>query len=242
MFSELVESVVARKQTRKRWAIVASGTVQCACLVTLLLTPLIYTRALPKSVLNAMLTVPAPSLTPARPAPAVPRKATRLMNVLYGDGRMHQPTRIPSQITIEQDETAPPDLPPSQEGNNGFSAQDPLDSLTSPGNVARPEPPTPAVTQRIKQGGDVEAAKIISQSRPEYPVLAREAGIQGNVVLHAIIDKNGRVSELQVVTGHPLLVKAALDAVRAWRYQPTLLNGEPVEVDTTVTVSFVLAR
>jgi protein TonB len=69
-----------------------------------------------------------------------------------------------------------------------------------------------------------------------------QARIEGNVVLHAIIDREGHVSELQVVSGHPLLVQAALDAVRRWRYQPTELNHEPVEVDTTITVSFVLGK
>lgn len=81
----------------------------------------------------------------------------------------------------------------------------------------------------------------MTRVQPVYPVLARQSGIQGVVVLHAIIDRDGRVSELRVISGHPLLVKAAIDAVNQWRYQPTLLNGEPVEVETTITVSFVLA-
>src|SRR6266699_3306694 len=84
------------------------------------------------------------------------------------------------------------------------------------------------------------AARLLAQPQPVYPPLARQARIQGNVVLHAIIDKDGRVGELQVISGHPLLVQSALDAVKNWRYQPTQLNGEPVEVDTTITVSFVL--
>jgi protein TonB len=76
--------------------------------------------------------------------------------------------------------------------------------------------------------------------QPIYPALGVQAHIQGNVVLHAIIAMDGRVVELQVISGHPLLVKAAMDAVSQWRYQPTLLNGQPVEVETTITVSFVL--
>ena len=80
----------------------------------------------------------------------------------------------------------------------------------------------------------------MTRVQPVYPVLARQSGIQGVVVLHAIIDRDGRVSELRVISGHPLLVKAAIDAVNQWRYQPTLLNGQPVEVETTITVSFVL--
>jgi protein TonB len=73
-----------------------------------------------------------------------------------------------------------------------------------------------------------------------YPPLAKQARISGSVLLHAIIEKDGSVIQLEVISGHPLLVQAALDAVRQWRYQPTLLNGEPVQVDTTVTVVFSL--
>jgi protein TonB len=73
-----------------------------------------------------------------------------------------------------------------------------------------------------------------------YPPLARQTRISGTVRLHAIIAKDGTVQQLEVLSGHPLLVQAALDAVRQWRYQPTLLNGEPVEVDTTVDVIFSL--
>jgi protein TonB len=103
-----------------------------------------------------------------------------------------------------------------------------------------PPPPSNKVRPRIQLGGQIQAAKIISQPSPIYPPLARQARIQGSVLLHAVLDKDGRVSELQVISGHPLLVQAALDAVKQWRYQPTLLNNEPVEVDTTITVTFVL--
>jgi protein TonB len=104
-----------------------------------------------------------------------------------------------------------------------------------------PAPPAPAPTpQRIRQGGSVQAAMLISQPMPAYPPLARQARIQGNVVLHAIISKDGRVEQLSVISGHPLLIQAALDAVRQWRYRPTLLNNDPVEVDTTITVTFTM--
>jgi protein TonB len=73
-----------------------------------------------------------------------------------------------------------------------------------------------------------------------YPPLARQTRISGTVRLHAIIGKDGSVQQLEVLSGHPLLVQAALDAVRQWRYRPTLLNGEPVEVDTTIDVIFSL--
>jgi len=81
-------------------------------------------------------------------------------------------------------------------------------------------PPKAVAPSRIKQGGQVTAASIITQTRPLYPALARQARIQGNVVLHAIIDKEGKVAQLEVISGHPLLVQSALDAVKQWRYSP----------------------
>jgi protein TonB len=81
---------------------------------------------------------------------------------------------------------------------------------------------------------------IVNKVQPVYPPLARQTRVQGTVRLHAIISKDGSVQQLEVMSGHPLLVQAALDAVKQWRYRPTLLNGEPVEVDTTIDVIFSL--
>jgi len=91
-------------------------------------------------------------------------------------------------------------------------------------------------------GGDVQAAKLINAPKPEYPTLAKVARVQGTVRLEAIIGADGRVQNLQVISGHPMLVKAALDAVALWLYQPTLLNGEPVEVQTEINVNFILGE
>src|SRR5208337_2825092 len=82
----------------------------------------------------------------------------------------------------------------------------------------------------ILVGGNVQQAKLVSQPRPVYPPLAKQAGISGTVTLKVLIGKDGHIENLSVVRGHPLLVQAALDAVRQWEYQPTLFNGEPVAV------------
>jgi len=103
-----------------------------------------------------------------------------------------------------------------------------------------PPPPKPHQTGPIKVGGNVQAARILNRVQPQYPPLARQTRISGTVRLHAIISKDGSIQQLEVISGHPLLQQAALDAVRQWRYQPTLLNGEPVEVDTTIDVIFSL--
>jgi TonB family C-terminal domain len=88
----------------------------------------------------------------------------------------------------------------------------------------------------------VQAAKLIRQVTPVYPPLARQARIAGTVRLTAIISREGAIQNLQVMSGHPLLTAAALDAVKQWLYQPTLLNEEPVEVITQIDVNFTLSR
>jgi protein TonB len=91
-------------------------------------------------------------------------------------------------------------------------------------------------------GGQDESAKLIFQPKPEYPPLAKIARIQFTVKLEAIISKDGTIQDLKVLAGHPLLVKSAIEAVARWRYQPTLLNGDPVEVVTEIDVNFTLAE
>jgi protein TonB len=91
-------------------------------------------------------------------------------------------------------------------------------------------------------GGNVQQAKLVRQPRPVYPPLAKQARIQGVVRLNAIIGRDGAIQNLQVASGHPLLVPSALDAVKQWVYQPTLLNGEPVEVITQIDVNFTLTQ
>jgi protein TonB len=115
--------------------------------------------------------------------------------------------------------------------------------------AAPPPPPPPvkqevkpATPQRIRVGGNVQAAKLVKQPRPVYPPLAKQARIQGTVRFTAIIGKDGTIQNLQLVSGHPLLVPSAQDAVRQWVYQPTLLNGEPVEVVTQIDVNFTLSQ
>ncbi|HTX37225.1 MAG TPA: M56 family metallopeptidase [Bryobacteraceae bacterium] len=119
-----------------------------------------------------------------------------------------------------------------------------------PGAASAPPPPPPVpaangeskppVPQRIKIGGNVQAAMLLKKVDPEYPALAQQAGIQGTVTLAIVIAKDGTVESTTPVEGHPLLVAAAQAAVQQWTYKPTLLNGEPVEVSTTVSVPFQL--
>jgi protein TonB len=83
---------------------------------------------------------------------------------------------------------------------------------------------------------------LVLRVQPAYPLLARQVRVQGLVVLRAVISRDGTIENLQVLSGHPMLVQAAVDAVRQWRYRPYVLNGEPVEVETEVKVNFILSR
>jgi len=98
----------------------------------------------------------------------------------------------------------------------------------------------PVVPQRVRISQGVTKGLLVHRVEPIYPTLARAARVQGEVVLSAIIDGNGQITNLQLVSGHPMLVPAAFAAVREWRYKPYLLNGQPVEVETTITVIFSL--
>jgi protein TonB len=104
------------------------------------------------------------------------------------------------------------------------------------------EAPKPVTPQRIRVGGNVQSAKLIRQPKPSYPPLAKQARIQGTVRFNAIIGKDGTIQNLTLVSGHPLLVPSATEAVKQWVYQPTLLNGEPVEVVTQIDVNFTLSQ
>jgi len=97
-----------------------------------------------------------------------------------------------------------------------------------------------AAPQRVRVSEGIERASMVKKVDPVYPPLARQARIQGSVILQVVINKSGDVENIQLYSGHPMLAPAAIDAVKQWKYKPYLLNGEPVEVETTVTVSFTL--
>ena len=139
---------------------------------------------------------------------------------------------------------APPDLgvPGSIGTPGGAGITDAiLHASVAPKPPAPPIPqPAHAPTGPVHVGGHVQEAKLIRKVIPTYPTLAKQARISGIVRLVGIIGKDGKIENLQVISGHPMLVRAALDAVRQWVYRPTLLNGQPVEVIAPIEISFIL--
>jgi len=240
MFDEMVVSSPNPKKTNKPWTVVLSMIFQTAFLAVLILIPLIYTEALPKTMMATLLVAPPP------PPPPPPPPIAQIVHVkpqvhLMDAGKLVTPKVIPKDIKIIKEDA--PDMSMGMQGGvTGGVAGGQMGGVIGGvigGVGGAPPPPKPTQT-RIRQGGNVTAAKLVNRVQPLYPPLARQTRISGTVRLHAIIGKNGAVEQLEVMSGHPLLVQAALDAVRQWKYQATTLNGEPVEVDTTIDVIFSL--
>ena len=214
----------------------------------LILYPLLVVEGLPKSSLMVSLTAPPPPPPPPPPPAAAPPKVP--IHRVTVEDIMKAPTVIPKTIRQVKDEPEPPPQAAAgvvggvPGGVPGGSAGGVLGGIIGGvGNAPPPPPPPKAATpKRIRVGGQVESAKLIFKPQPEYPPLAKMARIQGTVRLEAIISKDGTIQDLKVIQGHPLLVKAALEAVQRWRYQPTLLNGDPVEVVTEIDVNYTLAE
>jgi protein TonB len=231
----------------KRVTVPLASLFEVLLLGVLVLVPLIRTQALDlKGLRDETFYLPAPP--PPRIVSVVHERGTPPPHVIE-EGRITAPTEIPDKIAqIVEGPPGPtgPDIGVIGSFTSGDGMPDGvLNSILTTLTKAGPPPPVPAQSKprpvvRKMVGGDVQAARLIHGPKPEYPPLARMARIQGTVRLEAIISADGRIQNLQVLSGHPLLLKAALDAVAQWRYQPTLLNGEPVEVETEVDVNFVL--
>jgi len=215
----------------------------------LALIPLIETEALPKAIWTEVLQAPLPP--PPPPSSLGTQTSRSAPRRVSSSEILEAPPSIPKTIAQIHDEPLPPAQFPSTSagvpggidyGQSGAALDHLLQGIL--GNPSSQPPPPqrlkPNQSQPIRQGGIVSAARLIYQPKPEYPELARMTRVEGAVEFEAVIGKDGTIEELKVLKGHPLLAKAALEAVRQWRYQPTLLNGEPVEVITEITVNFKL--
>jgi protein TonB len=245
MFEEMVVSTSQAKKTHKPTTVLVSMILQVGFLAILILIPLIYTEALPRAMMSSILLAPPPPPPPPPPPAAVQVVKIKPVQHLMEAGKLVAPKAIPKDVKIIKEEEAPPDMGGMAGGVPGGVAGGSMGGVIGGviGGAGSGAPPPPkAGLKRVTVGGNVQAARLINKVQPLYPPLARQTRISGTVKLHAIIGKDGTVQRLEVQSGHPLLVQAAQDAVRQWRYQPTLLNGEPVEVDTEIDVIFSLAQ
>ena len=244
----LLDSSVAQRK-RRTLSTLLSFVLQFFLIGLLLLLPLWFTDVLPKQQLLIFLEVPPPPPPPPPPAASAP-SAAKVVKVTsnIANGRLRTPSRIPARVQMIKEDDAPPPVPTTGGVIGGVPGGIPggqldgviggiISSSSSPATVPALSKPVPTV-QRVRVSPGVIKGLLIYRVEPAYPPLAQLARIQGVVVLTALIDKAGNVQSLQVVSGHPLLARAAIDAVKQWRYKPFLLNGQPLEVETTVTVTF----
>jgi protein TonB len=163
------------------------------------------------------------------------------------DQGLHAPTKIPKDIKMLKEDAAPPPQMAGVAGMAGMGSSNGAGVLggvmggigTGPAIAVKP-PPKPAGPMRVSSG--TMAGQLISRPDPVYPPIAKAAHVQGAVILHAVISKTGTIEDLKVVSGPPMLTASAIDAVKRWKYKPYLLNNEPTEVDTTITVNFTFGN
>jgi len=237
------------QRTRKVFATTTSFVINILVIIVMLLIPLAFTEQLPSAQLLTFLVAPPPPPPPPPPAAAQVQKVVRQIETdMLNNGALRTPTKIPQKIEMIKEEEAPPPMPASGGVVGGVPGGIPggqmggvIGSVISSSNLAAVPKFVPAIPQRIRISGGVTKGLLIQRIEPTYPTLARSARVQGEVVLSAVISTSGQIENLQLVSGHPMLVPAAIAAVRQWRYKPYLLNGQPVEVETTITVIFTLS-
>lgn len=179
----------------------------------------------------------APPPAPAAPAPPNAQRAMHASNV--SGEHLLQPPTIPNNIAqvFDRDVPAAPELGDiGIPGGTGPARRGVPGSIGDQIAMAPPPPPAPTHPLRVSHWAE---GNLIYRVQPSYPTLARQARIQGSVQLRAIISKNGTIENLSILSGHAMLVASAIEAVKQWRYRPYPLNGEPIEVETEITVNFV---
>jgi len=240
MFGDsLVESRVDSLYSSKRWTVLASIGLQATIAGVVITLPLLHPEA-------PVLRLDAPKvwmpLMPKQPPPPVQVQREASASSSSAMAAPSEPTRRLILTTMLQTRTStaeePPSLAPFGSGMMGNPDGLPggIGVGHGPGPVVSVAPPVRASVLHVSTG--VSDGMLIAPIRPVYPVIAKAAGVQGTVIVEAVISRIGTIESLHVVSGPPMLQSAALDAIRQARYRPYRLNGEPTEVQTTITVNF----
>ena len=230
------------KSARRGWTTAASFIMQALAMSLLLLVPLLTIQGPPHLAwFDPHLLAPPPAPPAPTPMPLGDRQPLHPSN-MYGIQIVAPPSIPPRIAQINDNDVAPaPDINSvyvrggtGDRGGQGWVAHGLGD-----GPAVAPPPPTPVSTGPLRVSHWAEG-NLIYRVQPAYPTLARQARIQGTVELRAIVSKAGTIENLTVVSGHAMLAGAAIEAVKQWRYRPYLLNNEPIEVETDITVNFRL--
>ncbi len=237
MFADYISDNSWDNRSHRGWTALASFAAQGLAIAGLLAVPLFYTQAMPRLALLGSVMAPAPP-----PAPGSARADRGPVVSSIDANALRFPSPIPRPFRFRGAGDGSGSEPPAGPGVLGVVGDDPGGNnlLAAIGNGLRPAIPA-APLVRPPRVSHVMEGNLIRRVQPEYPALAKQARIQGTVVLRAVINRDGIIQDLQVISGHPLLVQAAINAVRQWHYRPYYLNDQPVEVETQVTVNFTLS-
>jgi protein TonB len=246
VFEDSLFATNARREPRGRWAAVLSFGTQAVLLGVLALVPLLYTDALPLGGLRNYVEVPPPPGRQAQPQQLPHQAANKPRSSNMEGAHIIAITRIPPSVKplVDPTDAPAPDfedtgvmgMPPGI----GHSSNALSGVLGSTGPGVDPLPVAPSHPKAIRLSGGVTEGLLIHRITPVYPHIAVLGRIQGQVLLQATIGRDGAIQNLHVISGPPMLISAAMAAVQQWRYRPYLLNNEPVEVETQITVNFTL--
>jgi periplasmic protein TonB len=244
MFEDSLIESGGRLKTKRGLTTFLSFGFQIALVGVLVLVPLLFTEALPKTQLMTFLVAPPPPPPPPPPPAATPIKVVKMIQTDIINGQLRTPTKIPEKVQMIKEEEAPPPVSTMAgvvggvPGAAGGQMGGVIGGIINSTPIAVPRVATP---QRVRVSQGVTQGLLLRKIQPAYPPLARQARIQGSVLLQAEISKDGSIQNLRLISGHPMLAPAAIEAVKQWKYKPYILNGEPVEVETQITVNFTLA-
>lgn len=239
MFEDSTFESTGRIRTRSRGWMLAAFFFNGSILVALISIPLIYPEALPRQWMTHLIEAPhVPVVQPHKPKPEPDRAVQHLYEMQ--NGHLIAPPRIPRDIL----NLAKPEAPAAEIaivgvpdfGQNGPGADDAIFRQHNQPAVVHQASGPVHVTSTIAEG------MLLQKTLPVYPPIAKAVRRGGTVVLQAVISTRGAIENLRVVSGDPMLIQAAREAVMNWRYRPYLLNGQPVEVETTINVIFKLTQ
>jgi len=244
MFGDSMLDTSWAQTARRSWTTSISFGLQALIIGLLLVLPVLRTVGLPSTpILSTPITLGRRSAEPLASTPrSIPSSVAARSNF---SARLVAPGRVPRTVPMVTDDPSPQPPIGSADGPQGLGffqgAEHGLPpTLIGGTRTVLPTPP-PAIVRAVRTSFMLEG-NLIRRVQPIYPPLARIGRVQGPVVLAAIISKAGTIENLHALSGHPLLVPAAIDAVSRWRYRPYILNREPIEVETQITVNFSLAE
>ena len=242
MFADSLLETSWDQRSRRGWITFTSFGLQSGVIGLLLLIPLLTTVGLPSSrILQPPTSFAAPRPL-APPTERLHRTAVPMSNLQ--NNVLITPPAIPNHIPIIDETQPPPQVNygtgPGVPGGTGDGGGNVWDKLGIGRNAAAPLP-APVPTIREFRTSQILEGSLIRRVQPMYPQMARNVRVQGPVVLAAVIGKDGTIENLRLMSGHPMLVPAAIAAVSQWRYRPYILNGEAIEVETQITVNFILS-